>query len=79
MEAGRLVRDARMLLCDINIALEDHPPWYLDRAGTPHRLLFQSADTMRTLIACIEELEKENDHLQAEIDDLQDEICCEKD
>ncbi len=40
------MRDAEILLCDINIALEKHPPWYVDRSprGKDHRLLYASVD-----------------------------------
>jgi hypothetical protein len=70
------MRDAEILLCDINIALEAHPPWYVDRSprGKDHRLLYQSADIIRQLLAEIAELEKENASLLADIDDMGDEL-----
>lgn len=69
--------DAEILLCDINIALEKHPPWYVDRSprGKDHRLLYASVDIIKRLLAEIAELEKLNADLQAEIDDLQSENC----
>ena len=82
------MRDAKILICDIKVALEAHPPWYMDRgpASAPHRLLHQSLEMMEHLLAEIEELQEENlnlekriDYLQDEIDDLQDEICSAKD
>lgn len=71
------MRDAEILLCDINIALEKHPPWYVDRSprGKDHRLLYASVDIIKRLLAEIAELEKLNDELQDEIDDLQSENC----
>lgn len=71
------MRDAEILLCDINIALEKHPPWYVDRSprGKDHRLLYESVDIIKRLLAEIAELEKLNADLQAEIDDLQSENC----
>ena len=71
------MRDADILLCDINIALEAHPPWYVDRSprGKDHRLLYASVDIIKRLLAEIAELERLNDSLQDEIDDLQSENC----
>lgn len=70
------MRDAKILICDIKVALEAHPPWYMDRgpASAPHRLLHQSLEMMEKLLAEIEELQEENLHLEKRIDDLQDEI-----
>ena len=70
------MRDAKILLCDINIALEAHPPWYMDKgpATAPHRLLSQSADIIRQLLAEIDELEKENSQLLEDIDHMGDEL-----
>lgn len=70
------MRDAKILICDIKVALEAHPPWYMDRgpASAPHRLLNQSLDMMRRLLDEIEELQKENLHLEGKIDSLMDEV-----
>lgn len=68
--------DTEMLLCDIEIALEAHPPWYMDKgpATAPHRMLAQSADIIRRLLDEIENLKRENSSLRAEIDDMGDEL-----
>jgi len=70
------VRDAKILICDIKVALEAHPPWYMDRgpASAPQRLLHQSVEMMEQLLAEIEMLQEENLQLEKRIDDLQDEI-----
>ena len=70
------MRDAEILICDIKVALEAHPPWYMDRgpASAPHRLLHQSVEMMQQLLIEIRELEKENLHLEGKIDSLLDEV-----
>lgn len=70
------MRDAKILLCDINIALEKHPPWYVDRSprGKDHRLLYASADIIKRLLAKIDELEKEKASLLDDINNMVDEL-----
>jgi hypothetical protein len=70
------MRDAEILLCDINIALEKHPPWYVDRSprGKDHRLLYASADIIKRLLAEIDELEKEKASLLEDINSMGDEL-----
>ena len=60
------MRDARILICDIKVALEAHPPWYMDRgpASAPQRLLHQSVEMMEQLLDEIEELQEENLRLE---------------
>lgn len=60
------MRDARILICDIKVALEAHPPWYMDRgpASAPSRLLHQSVEMMEQLLDEIEELQEENLRLE---------------
>lgn len=60
------MRDAKILICDIKVALEAHPPWYMDRgpASAPSRLLHQSVEMMEQLLAEIEELQEENLRLE---------------
>ena len=64
------MRDAKILICDIKVALEAHPPWYMDRgpASAPSRLLHQSVEMMEKLLAEIEELQEENLQLERQID-----------
>ena len=60
------MRDAKILICDIKVALEAHPPWYMDRgpASAPSRLLHQSVEMMEQLLDEIEELQEENLRLE---------------
>ncbi len=64
------MRDAKILICDIKVALEAHPPWYMDRgpASAPSRLLHQSVEMMEQLLAEIEELQEENLRLESKMD-----------
>ena len=68
------MRDAEILICDIKVALEAHPPWYMDRgpASAPHRLLHQSLEMMQQLLIEIQELQKENLDLEKKLDRFSD-------
>ena len=68
------MRDAKILICDIKVALEAHPPWYMDRgpASAPHRLLHQSLEMMQQLLIEIQELQKENLDLEKKLDRFSD-------
>ena len=68
------MRDAEILICDIKVALEAHPPWYMDRgpASAPQRLLHQSLEMMQQLLIEIQELQKENLDLEKKLDSLSD-------
>ena len=68
------MRDAEILICDIKVALEAHPPWYMDRgpASAPQRLLHQSLEMMQQLLIEIQELQKENLDLEKKLDSFSD-------